>query len=53
MCIRDSPSIETYMRASANPGGVGGWWIKKMFIDPSQPNTPFAAQDMEMKQNFF
>ena len=41
------PSIETYMRASANPGGVGGWWIKKMFIDPSQPNTPFAAQDME------
>ena len=38
------PSIETYMRASANPGGVGGWWIKKMFIDPSQPNTPFARK---------
>ena len=41
------PSIETYMRASANPGGVGGWWIKKMFIDPNVPNTPFAAKDME------
>jgi hypothetical protein len=40
-------SIETYMRASANPGGVGGWWIKKMFIDPQTPNTPFAACDME------
>ena len=41
------PKIETYMRASANPGGVGGWWIKKMFIDPIKPNTPFAAKDME------
>ena len=39
--------IETYMRASANPGGVGGWWIKKMFIDPITPNTAFAAKDME------
>ena len=27
------PEIETYMRATANPGGMGGWWIKKMFID--------------------
>ena len=41
------PKIETYMRASANPGGVGGWWIKKMFIDPVKPNTAFAAMDME------
>ncbi len=41
------PSIETYMRASANPGGQGGWWIKKMFIDPVPPNTPFWAVDPE------
>jgi len=40
-------SIETYMRASANPGGVGGWWIKKMFIDRSEPNIPFAAADID------
>ena len=39
------PTLETYMRASANPGGSGGWWIKKMFIDPSPPNTPFWAVD--------
>ena len=39
------PSLETYMRASANPGGSGGWWIKKMFIDPAVPNTPFWAVD--------
>ena len=41
------PSIETYARASANPGGVGGWWIKKMFIDPMEPNTPFWATDID------
>ena len=39
------PTLETYMRASANPGGSGGWWIKKMFIDPSPPNTAFWAVD--------
>tara|TARA_R110002020_G_scaffold384540_3_gene595533 strand:- start:507 stop:2072 length:1566 start_codon:yes stop_codon:yes gene_type:complete len=41
------PSIETYMRATANPGGVGGWWIKKMFIDPSPPDEPFFATDTD------
>ena len=40
-------SIETYMRASANPGGVGGWWIKKMFIDRNEPNRPFPAADID------
>ena len=41
------PNIETYMRASANPGGMGGWWIKKMFIDPTVPNEPFWATDVD------
>ena len=40
-------SIETYMRATANPGGSGGWWIKKMFIDPNVPNEPFWASDID------
>ena len=41
------PSIGTYMRATANPGGSGGWWIKKMFIDPTVPNEPFWATDID------
>ena len=41
------PNIETYMRASANPGGSGGWWVKKMFIDPAPPNKSFWATDIE------
>ena len=41
------PTIETYMRASANPGGIGGWWIKRMFIDPTPPNDSFWATDTD------
>jgi len=39
--------IKPYMRCTANPGGVGGWWVKKMYIDPVPPNDTFAARDME------
>ena len=41
------PDVQTYMRASANPGGSGGWWVKKMFVDPNPPNQPFWATDIE------
>jgi len=44
------PEIETYMRASANPGGIGGWWLKRMFVDPAPPNEPFWATDIESKK---
>mgnify|MGYP003144659721 CR=1 FL=1 len=32
---------------TANPGGIGGWWVKKMYIDPSPPNHAFPAVDIE------
>lgn len=32
---------------SANPGGLGGAWIKKVFIDPAVPGTSFNATDIE------
>ena len=35
------------MRCTGNPGGVGGWWIKKMYIDPHQYNIAFPATDIE------
>ena len=44
------PDIETYMRASANPGGIGGWWLKRMFIDPAPPNESFWATDIESRK---
>ena len=38
------------MRCTANPGGVGGWWIKKMYIDASDPDIAFPAKDLESGQ---
>ncbi len=42
-----SPELGLYMRATTNPGGPGHAWVKKMFIDPSTPNDPFWATDIE------
>jgi len=42
-----SPELGLYMRATTNPGGPGHAWVKKMFIDPSTPNKPFWATDIE------
>ena len=42
-----APELGLYMRATTNPGSVGHQWVKKMFIDPSEPNKPFWATDIE------
>jgi len=39
------PEIETYMRCTANPGGVGATWVKKRYIDPHPPNETFTGPD--------
>tara|TARA_Y100000296_G_scaffold85488_1_gene121557 strand:- start:826 stop:3573 length:2748 start_codon:yes stop_codon:yes gene_type:complete len=44
---RTDQSIIPYMRATANPGGLGGWWIKKMFVDPKDYNQSFWARDID------
>ena len=41
------PSIPLSMRATANPGGPGHSWVKKMFVDPSPPNKAFWATDID------
>ena len=41
------PEIASYMRCTGNPGGVGGWWVKKMYVDTAPANTPFAATDVD------
>jgi len=35
------------MRCTANPGGVGGWWVKKMYIDQHTPGKAFVPKDLE------
>ena len=39
------PQIKTYMRCTANPGGVGAIWVKKRYVDPSPPNESFRGKD--------
>jgi hypothetical protein len=41
-----------YMRCTANPGGVGGWWVKKMYIDGPEPNKRFTAFDIDTGKPF-
>jgi hypothetical protein len=37
--------IVPYMRCTANPGGVGAHWVKKRYIEPSEPDKSFLGQD--------
>ena len=38
-------SIETYLRCTANPGGVGAQWVKKRYIDSHEHNKSFIGHD--------
>lgn len=43
MFSRSRPSGEgtrVYIRATANPGGIGHAWVKERFITPAPPSTP-------------
>ena len=33
-----------YIRATANPGGIGHGWVKARFIDPAPPMTPIREE---------
>ena len=39
------PSIKTYLRCTANPGGVGAHWVKKRYLEESEPNKSFVGSD--------
>lgn len=32
---------------TTNPGGPGGWWVKRMFIDPAPAGEAFWATDID------
>ena len=39
------PEIKTYLRCTANPGGVGSTWVKRRYIDPHESNKSFLGTD--------
>ena len=38
-------NIKCYIRCTANPGGVGGSWVKNRYLDPAPPNEYFIGKD--------
>jgi len=42
----DGPGVRVYMRATANPGGIGHGWVKERFITPSPPDTPIIFKSV-------
>ena len=38
------PNTRVYIRATANPGGIGHAWVKERFISPAPPLTPIETQ---------
>ena len=41
----NGPGTRVYIRASANPGGVGHSWVKQRFIDAAKPMTPIVEKN--------
>jgi len=39
------PNLQTYLRCTANPGGVGAQWVKKRYVLPSESNNAFIGKD--------
>ena len=39
-CRPNGPGTRCYVRATANPGGIGHGWVKERFIDVAPPMTP-------------
>jgi hypothetical protein len=39
------PEIKTYLRCTANPGGVGSHWVKQRYIEPNENNKSFKGTD--------
>ena len=39
----DGPGLRVYIRATANPGGIGHGWVKERFITSAKPNEPYIV----------
>lgn len=42
-CRPNGPGTRCYIRATANPGGVGHGWVKERFITAAPPMTPIVS----------
>lgn len=40
----DGAGLRVYIRATANPGGIGHGWVKERFITASEPGVPYKVE---------
>lgn len=40
----DGAGLRVYIRATANPGGIGHGWVKERFITASEPGVPYTVE---------
>ncbi len=40
----NGPGTRCYIRAQANPGGIGHGWVKERFVSPAPPGTTICEQ---------
>lgn len=40
----DGAGLRVYIRATANPGGIGHGWVKERFITASEPGVPYEVK---------
>ena len=43
--VRGANKFPKQIKSSTNPGGIGHGWVKRRFVDPSEPNLPFVGED--------
>lgn len=41
----DGEGLRVYIRATANPGGIGHGWVKERFITASEPGVPYSVEN--------
>jgi len=51
-CVRSAKGVPCFVRAAANPRGPGHQWVKRRFIDPAPPMTPFRDPDTGLSRVF-
>ena len=47
----DGEGLRVYIRATANPGGIGHGWVKERFITSSPPNDPYTVRSEVLDKN--
>lgn len=50
--LRSPHGVPCQMISTGNPGGVGAHWIKKRYIEPAPPMTPFFDEEARQQRVF-